>query len=78
MLVVMKYVSSMNNSRDRSRFQEAKSRFDAEKATDLVFKEVRDKTFTNLKKTYLLLQYGAGAAFISGCILTLIGVKNAL
>ena len=52
MLVVMKYVSSMNNSRDRSRFQEAKSRFDAEEATDLVFKEVRDKTFTILKKTY--------------------------
>ena len=51
MLVVMKYVSSMNNSRDRSRFQEAKSRFDAEEATDLVFKEVRDKTFTILKKT---------------------------
>jgi hypothetical protein len=78
MLVVMKYVSSINSSRDRYRFQDAKSRFDAEEVTDFVFKEVRDKTFNIMKKSYLLLQYGAGAAFILGCVLTLIGVKNAL
>jgi len=78
MLVVMKYVSSVNSSRDRSRFQDAKLRFDAEEVTDYVFKDVRDKTFSTLKKSYLFLQYGAGVAFISGCILTLIGVQNVL
>lgn len=78
MLVVMKYVSSFNSSRDRYRFQDAKSKFDAEEETDFIFKGVRDKTFNILKKIYLFLQYGAGAAFILGCILTLIGVKNAL
>ena len=78
MLVVMKYVSSINSSRDRYRFQDAKSKFDAEEETDFIFKGVRDKIFNILKKIYLFLQYGAGAAFILGCILTLIGVKNAL
>ena len=78
MLVVMKYVSSINSSRDRYRFQDAKSKFDAEEVTDYVFKGVRDKSFNILKKSYLFLQYGAGVAFISGCILTLVGVANAL
>jgi len=78
MLVVMKYVSSINSSRDRYRFQDAKSKFDAEEVTDFVFKEVRDAKFNILKKIYLFLQYGAGVAFIVGCILTLLGVKNAL
>jgi hypothetical protein len=78
MLVVMKYVSSINSSRDRYRFQDAKSKFDAEEVTDFVFNDVRDKTFKFFKKSYLFLQYGAGVAFISGCIMTLIGVKNAL
>ena len=78
MLVVMKYVSSINSSRDRYRFQDAKSKFDAEETTDIVFKDVRDGTFIILKKSYLFLQYGAGIAFVAGCILTLIGVKNSL
>lgn len=78
MLVIMKYVSSINSSRDRYRFQDAKSKFDAEEVTDYVFKDVRDKTFYALKKSYLFLQYGAGAAFILGSMLTLIGVSNAL
>ena len=78
MLVVMKYVSSINSSRDRYRFQDAKSKFDAEEVTDHIFKDVRDKTFNILKKSYLFLQYGAGIAFILGCILTLTGVANRL
>ncbi len=78
MLVAMKYVSRINSSRDRYRFQDAKSKFDAEETTDIVFKDVRDRTFTILKKSYLFLQYGAGIAFVAGCILTLIGVKNSL
>lgn len=78
MLVIMKYVASINSSRDRYRFQDAKSQFDAEEVTDFIFKGVRDKTFTALKNIYLLLQYGAGIAFILGCILTLTGINNAL
>ena len=78
MLVVMKYVSSINSSRDRYRFQDAKSKFDADEVTDLIFQTIEDRTFRLLKKCYLFLQYGAGIAFISGCILTLIGVTSAL
>jgi hypothetical protein len=78
MLVVMKYVSSINSSRDRNRFQEAKSKFDADEATDYIFEDIRDKKYNALKKCYLFLQYGAGLAFIVGCILTLIGVTNSL
>lgn len=74
-LVVLKYVSSVNSSRDRYRFQDAKSRFDADETTDHVFRNVRDRTFRVLKYTYLVLQWGAGAAFIAGSIFTLIGVR---
>lgn len=76
MLVVMKYVSSINSSRDLYRFQDAKSKFDADEVTDYVFKDVRDRIFNILKKSYLFLQYGAGIAFVAGCILTLLGVAR--
>lgn len=76
-LVVLKYVSSFNSSRDRYRFQDAKSRFDADEITDHVFRSVRDRTFRVLKYAYLALQWGAGAAFIAGSIFTLIGVRCA-
>lgn len=77
LLVVLKYVSSFNSSRDRCRFQDAKSRFDADEITDHVFRNVRDRTFDVLKYTYLVLQWGVGAAFIAGSIFTLIGVRYA-
>lgn len=75
-LVIMKYVSSLNSSRDRYRFQDAKSRFDADEITDHVFLNVRDRTFYVLKFAYLSLQWGAGVAFITGSIFTLIGVRS--
>ena len=78
LLVVMKFVSSLNASRDRYRFQHAKSRFDAGEVTDDVFRTVRDFTFRALNRFYLLLQWGAGVAFIAGAILTLIGVGHAV
>ncbi len=78
LLVILKFVSALNSSRDRYRFQDAKSRFDAEEVTDHVFRSVRDKTFRVLKGSYLVLQWGAGIAFIAGCILTLIGVASAV
>src|SRR5438093_27362 len=34
MLLVLKFISSLNSSRDRYRFQDAKSRFDADEVTD--------------------------------------------
>lgn len=77
-LVVMKYVSAFYLSRDRHRFQEAKAQFDADEVTDNVFRDVRDCKFKVLKFTYLLLQLGAGAAFIAGSVFTLIGVGHAL
>jgi hypothetical protein len=75
MLVVMKYVSSVNSSRDRHLFQQAKSKFDADEVSDFIFKDIRsDKMFGNIRKIYLCLQYGAGLAFVAGCVLTLFGV----
>jgi len=77
-LVFLKYISAYNSSRDRCRFQDAKSRFDAEEVTDHIFRTVRDRRFTLLKQTYLALQRGAGAAFVVGLILTLVGVGSAV
>ncbi|SCZ67566.1 hypothetical protein [Thiohalomonas denitrificans] len=74
-LVVLKYGSSANASRDRYRFQDAKSRFDANEDSDQIFKSVRDKTFLVLKRAYLFLQWGSGVAFMAGAVLTLIGVQ---
>ena len=77
LLVILKYVSAFNSSRDRYRFQDAKSRFDAKEVSDLVFRNVRDGMFRVLARSYLVLQWGAGAAFIAGSIFTLIGVRCA-
>ena len=78
MLVILKYLSATNSSRDRYRFQDAKSRFDADEVTDDVFGSVRDRTFLILKRAYLILQWGAGGAFIAGAIFTLVGVGCAI
>lgn len=78
LLVVLKYVSSLHSSHDRYRIQDARSRFDADEVTDDVFRTVRDRTFHALKRTYLVLQWGAGVAFIAGLVLTLIGVWRAV
>ena len=78
MLVVMKYVSASNFSRDRVRFQDAQSRFDADEVTDNVFRSLRDKTFHVLRYVYLVLQRGAGVMFIVGSISTLVGVASAV
>lgn len=78
LLVILKYLSAITSSRDRYRFQDAKSRFDAEEITDEVFRNVRDRKFLFLKKAYLVLQWGAGVAFIAGSIFTLVGVGCAV
>lgn len=77
-LVALKYVSATNASRDRYRFQGAKSRFDAEEVTDDVFRGIEDRTFHILKRSYLLLQWSSGAAFILGAVFTLVGVACAI
>jgi hypothetical protein len=74
-LVIMKYVSTLNSSRDRYRFQDAMSHFNAEEISDQVFRDVRDRTFCVLKGFYLALQWSAGAAFIVGSVFTLFGVR---
>jgi len=77
-LVILKYLSAYNSSRDRYRFQDAKSRFDADRVTDEVFRYVRDKTFFVLKKAYLVMRWLSGAAFIVGLVSTLIGANCAV
>ena len=64
----------MNASRDRYRFQDAKSCFETGEVTDEVFRDVVDRTFFVLMRAYLALQRGAGGAFIAGLIFTLVGV----
>lgn len=78
MLIILKYLSALNSSRDRYRFQDAKSRFDANEVTDYVFRTIRDTRFRILKNSYLILQWGAGFAFITGAVFTLIGVGCAV
>jgi hypothetical protein len=65
MLVLMKYVSAYISSRDRRRFQEAKSKFDADELSDIVFKEIRDNRHFMLQKLYLRLQQGSGGGILS-------------
>jgi len=75
-LVIIKFISEFQASRMRFRFQEAKMRFDANQVSDLVFKDLRDRTFEVTRRIYLLLRYSAGIAFIVGLALTLIGVRR--
>lgn len=42
-LVVLKFVSATNSSRDRCRFQGAKSRFDDDEVTDDIFRGIRTR-----------------------------------
>lgn len=76
-LILMKFVSAANSLRDRYRFQDAKHRFDTELVTDHVFESVRDRVFDWGKRAYLMLQWTSGIAFVTGLILTLVGVRNA-
>ncbi|MCE5272575.1 hypothetical protein LLH00_14945 [bacterium] len=76
MLVVMKYASATNASRDRNRYQKAALKFYSNEATDDIFNSIRDNLFNYLKSSYLILQWGSGVAFIAGCIFTLIGITN--
>ncbi|HEY9826482.1 MAG TPA: hypothetical protein V6D19_13635 [Stenomitos sp.] len=75
-LLLLKYISTLQTSRDRHRFQDAKSRFDAEEVTDDIFYTIRDGWFSALKITCLILQWGAGVVFAVGLIFTLVGVQH--
>ena len=76
-LFIMKFVSEFQASRMRFRFQDAKMRFDANQVSDLVFKDIRDKTFEVTRSIYLGLRWSSGVAFIVGLAFTLIGVSDA-
>lgn len=72
-LLLMKFVSELNSSRDRFRFQSATKGI-TEKNAELRIKEIKDKTFAHLKLVYLILKFGSGILFIVGCIFILLGV----
>jgi hypothetical protein len=78
MLVVVKFLSEYFCSRDRSRLQAAKSKFDADEVTDMIFDEVRDRFYRTLKYVYIGLKYGSGAMFIIGLVFMVQGVKITL
>lgn len=78
MLVVMKFASAINSSRDRKRYQSAHIDFYSEKTTDVVFSNIRDKIFYFYKTIYLVTQYGSGLAFIIGCFFMVKGVATTL
>ncbi|MDF1588423.1 MAG: hypothetical protein P1P93_04605 [Gammaproteobacteria bacterium] len=73
-LFFLKFVSSITSSRDRSRFQEAASKFQAGEDTDYIFKTVRDTKFKFLKWLYLFFQYGSGVLFMLGLIFLLVQI----
>ncbi|BCZ98086.1 hypothetical protein DI137_00020 [Legionella pneumophila] len=73
-LLLMKFVSAINSSRDKKRFVEATLNISAENAAEKI-REIKDKQFSCLRMTYLILQYGAGVLFIVGCILTILSAK---
>lgn len=75
-LVIIKFVSEFQASRMRFRFQDAKMRFEADQVSDLVFKDLRDKTFKVTRWIYLGLRLSAGIAFIVGLAFTLFGVSH--
>ena len=75
-LVIIKFVSEFQASRMRFRFQDAKMRFDANQVSDLVFKDIRDKTFEVTRRIYLWLRWSAGIAFVVGLAFTLMGVSD--
>ena len=73
-LMLMKFVSAFNSSRDRRKFQEASSNI-TENNCKKKMQEIKDKTFHRLRWVYLILQYSSGFLFIAGCILILLGIN---
>ncbi len=78
MLVVVKYLSEYFCSRDKARLQDAKSKFDADEVTDMVFDGIRDNIYKNLNLAYRILKYGSGLVFILGLIFMVQSAKIAL
>jgi hypothetical protein len=77
LLVCLKFVSAITSSRDRHRFESARSKFYKDEVSDEIFLGIRDRVFKNLKRCYLILQYGSGLTFILGLVLTLVGIQCA-
>lgn len=73
-LLLMKFVSAINSSRDKKRFHEATLNISKENAAEKI-RGIKDKKFSCLRMSYLILQYGAGVLFVGGCILIILGVK---
>lgn len=77
LLVFLKYLYAFIGSRDRYRFQEAVGKFanDVEPDVVLQIENIRDGLFKVLQKITVVLVYAAGAAFLFGCITTVIGLS---
>ena len=78
LLVIVKYLSEYFCSRDRSRLQDAKSKFDANEVTDIVFDGIRDNVYRRLNLAYRIFKYGSGFMFVLGLILMVQSIKIAL
>lgn len=74
LLLLMRIVSALNASRDRSRRQAMSDKFFSENLPISTLENIRDKRFQWLRWTYLILKGGAATLFVVGCILTLQGI----
>ncbi|HEY5603398.1 MAG TPA: hypothetical protein VIM41_09830 [Gammaproteobacteria bacterium] len=74
LLFVMKFVGETNSVRDRVRRQKVSESFFHKGKPMSSFDNIRDKTFKRLAWIYKGLKSVAALCFISGCIVTLIGL----
>lgn len=79
LLLILKFLSGYISSRDRYRFQCARMKFEADQETDLALSinKVRDNTFSCLRKAYHFIVRTAGALFMGGCIIVIVGLAMA-
>jgi len=77
-LVIMKFLLAHISSRGRFRFQEATKKIEDGEDSELSLKNIRDKPFKILNKSYNYLQRFVGLCFLTGCVLTLIGVGSVI
>lgn len=73
-LFVMKFIGEINAVRDRIRRQKASEEFFLKGTSMSSFDQVRDSTFKLLTWSYKILKCIAAVCFVSGCIVTLIGL----
>lgn len=73
-MLSMRFLSEYIASRDRARRQVASEKFFTENLPMSTLNKIRDNTFNSMANTYKVLKISAGVLFLSGCILTLLGI----